>query len=153
MREILNSFVRPLSGVGGTSLSGQNDLSLLGLKLDDRSFLQLDEALLAKSTSLQSTLASGIRIGYDATAVKDLSRKITDMLAIGGLLSERVTRERNNQAQLTSRKALVEDRLITVQARLTAQFAALDALLFRLNNTSEALKSALDGLVNSQRKG
>lgn len=153
MREVLSSFALPLTGVGGASLSGQKDLSLLGLKLTDTGSLQLDESLLAKSTELQSRLANGLRIGFDSTSNKDLSQKITDMLTVGGLMAERVSRERGAQVELAKRKTDLEMKLANVQTRLTSQFAALDALLFKLSNTSEALKSALDALTNSQKNG
>jgi flagellar hook-associated protein 2 len=153
MREVLSSFALPLTGVGGASLSGQKDLSLLGLKLTDTGSLQLDESLLAKSTELQSRLANGLRIGFDSTSNKDLSQKITDMLTVGGLMAERVSRERGTQVELAKRKTDLEMKLANVQTRLTSQFAALDALLFKLSNTSEALKSALDALTNSQKNG
>lgn len=152
MREVLGAFARPLTGVGGASLSGQKDLTLLGLKLTDTGFLQLDESLLAKATDLQSRLAGGLRIGFDSTSSKDLSQKITDMLTVGGLMAERVSRERGAKVELAKRKTTLEMKLANVQTRLTSQFAALDALLFKLSNTSEALKSALDALTNSQKK-
>jgi len=153
MREVLSSFALPLTGAGGASLSGQKDLSVLGLKLTDTGFLQLDESLLAKSTELQSRLANGLRIGFDSALNKDLSQKITDMLTVGGLMAERVSRERGAQVELAKRKTDLEMKLANVQTRLTSQFAALDALLFKLSNTSEALKSALDALTNSQKNG
>jgi flagellar hook-associated protein 2 len=153
MREVLGAFARPLTGVGGASLPGQQDLTLLGLKLTDTGLLQLDESLLAKSTGLQSRLAGGLRVGFDGVSNKDLSQKITDMLTVGGLMAERVSREREAQVELTNRKTNLEMKLANVQTRLTSQFAALDALLFKLSNTSEALKSALDALANSQKKG
>jgi len=153
MREILGSFARPLTGVNGSALSGQSDLTVLGLKLTDTGKLVLDESLLAKSTNLQSALAGGLRIGYDGGASKDLSQKITEMLTVGGLFVERINRERDAQTELSRQKTALESKLVSVQSRLTAQFAALDALLFKLSNTSEALKSSLDALANSQKKG
>ena len=153
MREVLGSLARPLTGVGGATLSGQKDLTLLGLKLTDTGLLQLDESLLAKSTDLQGRLAGGLRIGFDSASSKDLSQKITDMLTVGGLMAERVSRERDAQVELAKRKTSLEMKLANVQTRLTSQFAALDALLFKLSNTSDALKSALDALTNSQKKG
>jgi flagellar hook-associated protein 2 len=153
MREVTGSFARPLTGVGGLSLTGQRDLTLLGLKLTDKGFLQIDDSLLARSTDLQSRLAGGLRVGFDSATNKDLSQKITDMMTVGGMMAERVSREREAQSELAKRKTDLEMRLANVQTRLTTQFAALDALLFKLSNTSEALKSALDALTNSQKKG
>lgn len=151
MREIVGSFVKPLTGVGGESLSGQADLTLLGLTLNKEGFLQIDEKLLFGSTNLQRQLASGLRIGFDSVSSKDLAQRITNMLGKNGVMFERMESERASQAQLAKRKTNLEMKLASVQTRLTSQFAALDALLFKLSNTSEALKSALDALTNSQK--
>ena len=42
---------------------------------------------------------------------------------------------------------------LIMEGLMVGVFSALDALLFKLSNTSEALKSALDALANSQKKG
>jgi flagellar capping protein FliD len=52
---------------------------------------------------------------------------------------------------LNTRKTNLEEKLVGVRARYTAQYASLDALLFKLQGTSDSLKSALDGLTNSQK--
>ena len=48
-------------------------------------------------------------------------------------------------------RAKLEEKMIAVEARYTKQYSALDALLSRLGTVSAALKSAIDGLVNSQK--
>jgi flagellar hook-associated protein 2 len=96
-------------------------------------------------------LANGIRIGYDATLGKDLSTRITEMFTSGGVLQERIDNEQKVQQDLNTRKSSLESKLASIQARYTAQYASLDALLFKLQSTSTSLKSALDGLTASQK--
>jgi flagellar hook-associated protein 2 len=103
------------------------------------------------SATLQTRLAAGLVIGYDATTSKDLSTRITEMYTSGGVLQDRIENEQKVQKDLNTRKTELQDKLVTVQARYTAQYAALDALLFKLQSTSTSLKSALDGLTASQK--
>ena len=149
MRELLNGLMTPLTGTGGTALAGANDLSALGIKLQDNGQLAVDDTLFNKATTLQSRLANGLVIGYSGG--KDLSTRITEMLTSGGVLQERIDNEQQVQKDLNARKTALQDKLVSVQARYTAQYAALDALLFKLNSTSTSLKSALDGLTASQK--
>jgi flagellar hook-associated protein 2 len=151
MREILTGLMMPMTGVSGAALTGQTDLSALGIKLQDNGQLAVDPILLSKATTLQSRLANGLTIGYDTSSSKNLSTRITEMFSSGGVLQERIDNEQKVQADLSTRKTTLQDKLATIQARYTAQYAALDALLFKLQSTSTSLKSALDGLTASQR--
>ena len=151
MREILTGLMMPVTGVSGAALTGQTDLSALGIKLQDNGQLAVDTTLLSKATTLQSRLANGLTIGYDASSSKNLSTRITEMFSSGGILQERIDNEQKVQADLSSRKTTLQDKLANIQARYTAQYAALDALLFKLQSTSTSLKSALDGLTASQK--
>lgn len=151
MREILTGLMMPVSGVGGVALSGQTDLSALGLQLQENGQLAVSDTLLAKATTLQSRLANGLILGYDAVSRKDLSTRINEMFSSGGVLQERIENEQKLQDNLNTRKTTLQDKLATIQARYTAQYASLDALLFKLQSTSTSLKSALDGLTASQK--
>lgn len=151
MREILTGLMMPVTGVSGAALTGQTDLSALGIKLLDNGQLVVDTTLLSKATTLQSRLANGLTIGYDASSSKNLSTRITEMFSTGGILQERIDNEQKVQADLSSRKTTLQDKLANIQAHYTAQYAALDALLFKLQSTSTSLKSALDGLTASQK--
>jgi flagellar hook-associated protein 2 len=151
MREILAGLMMPISGVSGAALSGQTDLSALGLKLLDSGQLAVDDSLLAKATTLQSRLANGLTIGYNATSGNDLTTRISAMFTSGGVLQERIDNEQKVQQDLNTRKTTLQDKLANIQSRYTAQYAALDALLFKLQSTSNSLKSALDGLTASQK--
>lgn len=151
MREILTGLMMPVTGVSGAALTGQTDLSALGIKLQDNGQLVVDTTLLSKATTLQSRLANGLTIGYDTSSSKNLSTRITEMFSTGGILQERIDNEQKVQADLSSRKTTLQDKLANIQARYTAQYAALDALLFKLQSTSTSLKSALDGLAASQK--
>ncbi len=153
MRQLLGGLMLPLTGANGAALAGQTDLTAMGLKLQDDGQLAVDDSLLSKASALQSRLANGLTIGYDSASGKDLATRISDMLSAGGMLQERISNEQKVQKDLNARKTTLQDKLVSVQARYTAQYAALDAMLFQLNSTSDSLKSALDGLTASQKNG
>jgi flagellar hook-associated protein 2 len=152
MRQLMSGLMLPLTKIAGQAfdLGEQTDLSSMGLKLLDSGKLAVDDTLYAASSgTLQTRLSAGIRIGYNGTS--DLSSQISDMLLSGGVLQDRIDSETTTQSDLNKRKTALQDKLIGVQARYTAQYASLDALLFKLQGTSDSLKSALDGLTNSQK--
>jgi len=152
MRQLMTGFMQPMTNITGGALSGQTDLSAMGLKLLDSGNLAVDETLLAAASStLQTRLSAGIRIGYSSATNSDLASQIGDMILSGGVIQDRIQSETNSQSDLNKRKTNLQEKLISVQARYTAQYASLDALLFKLQGTSDSLKSALDGLTNSQK--
>jgi flagellar capping protein FliD len=152
MRQLMTGFMQPMTNITGGALSGQTDLSAMGLKLLESGNLAVDETLLAAASStLQTRLSAGIRIGYSSATSSDLASQIGDMILSGGVIQDRIQSETNSQSDLNKRKTNLQEKLISVQARYTAQYASLDALLFKLQGTSDSLKSALDGLTNSQK--
>lgn len=152
MRQLVSGLMLPMTNITGGALTGQTDLSAMGLKLLDTGNLAVDETLLsAASSTLQTRLAAGIRIGYASDSSSDLSTQIGNMILSGGVIQDRIESEQSTQSDLNKRKTALKDKLVGVQARYTAQYASLDALLFKLQGTSDSLKSALDGLTNSQK--
>ena len=154
MRQLISGLMLPTTDMLGGALTGQTDLSAMGLKLLENGTLAVDDTLLSDASStLQSRLAAGIRIGYSSTSSSDLASQIGDMMISGGVIQDRIDSEKSAQSDLTMRKSTLQEKLIGIQARYTAQYASLDALLFKLQGTSDSLKSALDGLTNSQKNG
>ena len=152
MRQLISGLMLPTTDSTGVALTGQTDLSAMGLKLLDNGTLAVDDTLLAAASStLQTRLAAGIRIGYSSTLSSDLSNQIGDMILSGGVIQDRIASETSTRSDLAKRKTTLQEKLVSVQARYTAQYASLDALLFKLQGTSDSLKSALDGLTNSQK--
>ena len=152
MRQLISGLMLPTTDGTGVALTGETDLSAMGLKLLDNGTLAVDDTLLASASStLQTRLAAGIRIGYSSTLSSDLSNQIGNMILSGGVIQDRIENETSTRSDLAKRKTILQEKLVSVQARYTAQYASLDALLFKLQGTSDSLKSALDGLTNSQK--
>ena len=58
---------------------------------------------------------------------------LVDVLGSSGSLADRIDEEKTTQSDLNKRRTQLQDKLATLQDRYTAQYAALDALLFKLN--------------------
>ena len=152
MRQLVSGLMLPMTNITGGALTGQTDLSAMGLKLLDTGNLAVDDTLFsAASGTLQTRLAAGIRIGYSSSSSSDLSTQIGNMILSGGVIQDLIASEQTAQSDLNNRKTTLQEKLISVKARYTAQYASVDALLFKLQGTSDSLKSALDGLTNSQK--
>ena len=122
--------------------SNPNSVILTGLK---------EHRLVSVYKSRGNDISFDENIGYSSTSSSDLASQIGDMILSGGVIQDRIDSEKSAQSDLTNRKTTLQEKLLSVQARYTAQFASLDALLFKLQGTSDSLKSALDGLTNSQK--
>jgi flagellar hook-associated protein 2 len=154
MRQLISGLMLPTTDSMSppVALTGATDLSAMGLKLLDNGTLAVDDTLLSAASSiLQTRLAAGIRIGYISALSSDLSNQIGDMILSGGVIQDRIESETSTRSDLEKRKTTLQEKLVSIQARYTAQYASLDALLFKLQGTSDSLKSALDGLTNSQK--
>ena len=158
MRQLQIALANPLTDASGLRLKNPADststtpqyIDLLGLEFSTDGRLALSDTLMGRSTQLQAVLGSGIKIGFDTNSLKDLSQTITSMLDISGLVYERVQSENQLQRDMAQKKNDLQDRLARVQQQYFVQYAALDALLFKLNSTSTSLKSAFDSLSASQ---
>ncbi len=145
MRQVNTQLMGAVRHSGG-SFSG---IGALGLEFAESGQLVYKPSLIGDAAPLQTALSKGIYLGESAT--QNLSTRLADTLAFGGVLYERIQAEKEAQKDLSKRQATVEDKMVKLQERYTAQYAALDAMLFRLNNTSTALKSALDALSSNNK--
>ena len=150
MRQINDGLNRRVTSGSGASLGNNSYLSLLGVEFKSDGSLAINDTLYSASTQLETHLANGIKLGYVSNS-DNLQANIANILAESGALASSIQAEKTTQSDLNQRKTQLQQKLVTLQERYTAQYAALDALLFKLNNTSTSLKSALDALTASQK--
>jgi len=152
----LQTFVERLRSLyaKGIRLSDGNSMSFssIGVEVQRDGSLYLDKGKLntAVSSGLQEKFAAGVTVGYE-TGTSSLTSFITSALSTKGLLSSHISSVKKEQTSLEKRVSEWEDKLTRIEQRYTRQYAALDALLFRLQTTSNALTSAIESLVNSQK--
>jgi flagellar hook-associated protein 2 len=155
MYQLQSALTSPLTDANGQPLknpsnpsSGSQFMDLLGLEFTSDGHLNLNSTLLSRSPQLPSVLAAGIRIGFGSSSNEDLSQTINDMVNINGEVYQRVQQENALQSQMAQQKVDLQARLDLIQQQYTTQYSALDALLFQLNSTSNALTSSLAALSN-----
>lgn len=145
LRSLYNSGIRLADG---SSVS----FSSIGVQVQRDGSLLVNPADLktAVADGLQEKLAQGVVLGY-VSGSQNFTSFLTRSLRSTGLLSTHINDVTTDQTRLQSRITEMEDKLSRIEQRYYRQYAALDALLFRLQTTSNALTSAIDSLVNSQK--
>lgn len=146
LRSLYNKGIRLADG-------SMINFSSLGVQVKRDGSLLLDAADLktAVADGLQDKLAQGVVLGYVAGSTTNFTSFLTRSLRSSGMISTHINDATSDQNRLQSRIIEIEDKLTRVEQRYYRQYAALDALLFRLQNTSNALTSAIESLVNGQR--
>ena len=152
----MRSFMERLKSLysNGIRLSDGTTLTFgsIGIVLQVDGRLEVDEGdfALAISNGLQSKLNNGVIIGYESATV-NFTRYMTDSLKKDGIVSSRITNIEDEQDRLQDKIDELNQKLSLVETRYYKQYAALDALLFRLQAVNGALNSALSGLVGYQK--
>lgn len=145
--------LRTLYAQGIRLADGSNiSFSSIGVEFQRDGTLYLDTGTLntAVSNGLQDKLAAGVTLGYESST-SNLTSFLTASMRTTGLISTHISDVEAQQSRIEERISDWEDKLARIEQRYYRQYAALDALLFRLQTTSNALASAIDSLVNSQK--
>jgi flagellar capping protein FliD len=143
-----------LTGVSYESagVSSTLDLYELGIDVKSDGSLQFNAENYAATSNIASILASGVNIGTTSftDSTNNLDAFLTSQIEAGGDLSESISNEEDTLSQMSEKEIALLLRLDTKEKSYISQYSSLNALLFKLNNTSSALTSALDGLVSGQ---
>jgi flagellar capping protein FliD len=151
----LRTFMGRLRGLyaQGIQLADGANLSFtsIGVEFQRDGSLYINEGTLdaAVSNGLQEKLAAGVKIGVESPTL-NFTSFLTKSLQIGGMIVGHIADVESEQARVQDRIDTLEEKMTRIEARLYKQYAALDALLFRLQTTSNALTSALDSLAANQ---
>ena len=154
----LRTFMDRIRGLyaNGIRLADGSNISLssIGVEVqrDGSLFLDRGDLNTAIANGLQDKFARGVTLGYASSSLS-LTSFLTSSLRTTGLISSHLTDVETQQTRLEERVSDWEDKLARIEQRYYRQYAALDALLFRLQTTSNALTSAIESLVNSQKSG
>ena len=128
--------------------------SSIGLEMRREGTIRINDAKLSQAVAegLQQKLANGVKIGKEPGGEMTLTDYLTSALrSSAGIVATHIDDVETQQSNLRERKSRLEDRLAVVQTRYYSQYAALDALLFRMQTQSDSLASAIESLVNSQK--
>jgi flagellar hook-associated protein 2 len=122
-------------------------------------------------------LTSGIKVGYATYVTRDpmtgeeISKDTTDVTLdsyltsllktatvtnngvteiVAGAFDRQIQNEKSSLTEMTKKQVALQMRLDEKQKSYYSQYSALNALLFKLSNTSNSLTNALSGLTNGQ---
>lgn len=139
------SFMSPLTR-SGTAIadSGGNPLSFTTLGLE----LQLDGTLLFKSAAFESAVNRGALEQLANGSVSPTRSIVNDAMTFGGRVDSFISAFEDEKSTLENRISDLETRKAEKMARYQAQYASLDALLFRLQALNNSLTPTFEALNN-----
>jgi flagellar hook-associated protein 2 len=147
IKSMLSTGITYESGGVSTAL----DLYELGIDINSDGTLEFNAVNYASTDNIDAILASGVNIGSTSFSdANNLDAFLTSQIQAGGDLSESISNEQDNLYQMSEKEVALQMRLDSKEKSYISQYSSLNALLFKLNNTSSALTSALAGLVDGQ---
>lgn len=151
-----NNQIKSMLSTGATynSASGSTTLGLyqLGIEMQLDGKLAFSAVKYGSTENISTILASGINIGSTifSDRTDNLDAFLTSQIQTGGSFTKSISNETDNLTQLSQKEEALKMRLDSKEKSYISQYSSLNALLFKLSNTSNALTSALDGLVSGQ---
>jgi len=129
---------QPLLDINGNPIS----FTSLGLEL------QLDGTLLFDAAIYESAVTRGALDEISNGSVSPTRVMVNDAMTFGGRLDSYISSFEEQKLTIENRIRDLEERKIEKMARYKAQYAALDALLFRLQSLNASLTPTFEALNN-----
>ncbi len=139
----------------GSGMGNSMSLATMGVDLQRDGTLTFNALNFfnAQAAGLQDKLSQGVGVGYVSSS-NNLKKYLSDLIGItgnSGSLATLITSENSQMSDLNKRQLDLKDRLANVQNNLIIQYSALNALLYQLSQTNNALTSALDAISNNSK--
>jgi flagellar hook-associated protein 2 len=145
MDSISMSFMSPLTRSGAAiNDTGGNPISFTTLGLE----LQLDGTLLFKSAAFESAVTRGALEQLANGSVSSTRTIVNAAMTFGGKMDSFIDGFEDERSTLQNRITDLENRKAEKMARYQAQYASLDALLFRLQALNSSLTPTFEALNN-----
>lgn len=142
------SFMQPLTRSGQPLLdSNSNPISFTSLGLE----LQLDGSLLFDAEIYQSAAANGALDQISNGSVSPTRALVNDAMTFGGRVDSFISSFEEQKLTIENRIKDLEERKTEKMARYKAQYAALDALLYRLQALNSSLTPTFEALNNQNK--
>ncbi len=139
------TFMQPLTRSGQPLLDiNGNPISFTSLGLE----LQLDGTLLFDAAIYESAVTRGALDEISNGSVSPTRVMVNDAMTFGGRLDSYISSFEEQKLTIENRIRDLEERKIEKMARYKAQYAALDALLFRLQSLNASLTPTFEALNN-----
>ena len=150
------SQIKSMLSTGNTYNSASGSISLglyqLGIEIQSDGTLQFNSVKYGSTSNISAILASGINMGSGTFTdrTNNLNAFLTSQVQTGGDLSKSISNQQDTLFQMSQKEEALKTRLNSVEKSYISQYSSLNALLFKLNQTSNSLTSALAGLTNGQ---
>ncbi|MCY1526999.1 B-type flagellar hook-associated protein 2 [compost metagenome] len=142
---VRNELVNP------ASQQGMRVLADLGITTQQDGTLKVDDDKL--DTALKDNFDSvGAFFTGDNGLMNRLDKRISGFIQTGGVLEQRMKGLQTTLTDIDKQKEALTRRVEQMQARLLAQFNAMDALVGQLNSTSDQLAQVLGNLPGVVKK-
>lgn len=139
------SFMSPLTRSGSSLLdNNSNPISFTSLGLE----LQLDGTLLFDSVIYDLAVTNGAINKISDGSTSPTRTLVNDAMTYGGRMDSFISDYEDQKDTIQNRIRDLEERKIEKMARYRAQYAALDALLFRLQALNASLAPTFEALNN-----
>ena len=136
------------SSIGGSSFSY---LIEAGVSINKQGVMQVDSAKITEIMNNDFDSFVNLFASESGGFAAKLSTLANGWLATNGLIDSRQDGLKTQVKGIDEQILRMEDRLISVEARIRAQFSALETLVSSLNNTSSFLTQQLASLNNSRK--
>ncbi|HET6433842.1 flagellar filament capping protein FliD [Dyella sp.] len=149
----LGSVQRQISSLLGSKVAGNSigSLASLGITRSADGTLALDSAKLAATLQSNPSGVQDLFAGPGGYA-KRLNSALDSFTASGGIIGTRQQSLTASLSRLNTQQSQLDARLSVYEQQLRDQYAALDTLMSRLNNTSSYLTGALAQLEATYTK-
>jgi flagellar hook-associated protein 2 len=134
-----------------TSEGGVRALADLGITTQKDGKLKLDDAKLTKTLDSDFQQVGGYLTG-DSGLMGRLSKSVAAYVGSDGVLKQRTDALQATKVSVDEQRKALSIRVESLQARLYAQYNAMDSLVGRLQKTSESLASQLASLPGFVKK-
>jgi len=152
VRNLLNGLRKELGSSPASATAGDfKVLADLGITTGKDGKLSLDSTKLDKAVAENYDGVSRFLTGTDGLMTR-LNSSIDGYVKTGGVLEQRVKGYEQTRVDVKEQKAALELRVEKIQARLYAQYNAMDSLIGQLSRTSDWMGSALANLPGVVRK-
>lgn len=138
----------------GTSIDGSSFSYLIeaGVSIDKYGVMAVDTDRITDIMNSDFESFTNLFAAENGGFAAKLSTLADGWLANNGLIDSREDGLKTQVKGIDDQILRLEDRMISVEARIRAQFTALDTLVSSLNNTSSFLTQQLASLNNSNKK-
>ncbi len=149
---IENGVLRQINTRADITGSNFDYLTQLGVEIDRYGEMRLDSGRFEAALRADFDGVSRFFGDADKGIATRLDGLANDMLASGGLLDARESGLNSRIRALDAQSDRIDRRLVSTEARLRAQFTAMDSIVANLNATGDFLSQQLLGLASINKK-